>query len=213
MCDCYISNVGAESLARAFAVNTSLQTLYIGGNNIGYNGICELVTALQTNTTLKELSFNYCRHWMTDQEVLLISSALRYCSVEQLILDWSCTDPVNTLREIGESVRKSKLRELALRCSPPKSPVKPDMKKAREWVECLKIGGKDLIQSEENRLLQTHSFDIHFYCNDSGQKPLLEQVYQAFKATVATVNTARHQKGLPHIRFIINVQYSNNNCL
>ena len=131
--DCHISNVGAESLARALAVNTSLQKLVMGGNNtIGYNGICELATALQTNTTLKDLSLFNCNNWMTDQEVLLLSSAIRHCSMERLGLGWSCTDPGNTLKEIGESVRRSKLRVLRITCPPPQSLAKPDMKKARE---------------------------------------------------------------------------------
>ena len=201
---CSISNVGAESLARALAVNTSLQKLDMGNNNIGYNGICELATGLETNTTLKEMSFYFCRQWMTDQEVLLLSSAMRHCSMERLILDWSCTDPGNTLKEIGESVRRSKLRELTMTIwLIPPSQVEPDMKKAEdlEWVECLEIGGKDLIQSQENSLLQT--LDMVIYSNHSVTEPILEQVQQTLKVTAATVKTARQQKGLPHITFII----------
>ena len=192
---CHISNVGAESLARALAVNTSLQDLNMSNNNIGYNGIYEFVIALQTNTTLKDLSFYHCRHWMTDQDVLLLSAAIRHCSMERLRLDWSCTDPGNTLKEIGESVRRSKLRVLGLGCVPPQSQVKPDMRKAREWAECLEMGGKDLIQSQENSLLQTLYLKI--YRVDSNKEPLLEQVQQTLKVTAATVNTARQQKGLP----------------
>ena len=201
---CHISNMGAESLARALAVNTSLQKLDMSSNNIGYNGICELATALQTNTTLKELSFDFCRDWMTDQEVLLLSSAIRHCSMKRLKLNWLCTDPGNTLKEIGESVRRSKLRVLKLTCSSPQGFVLPqsqDMKKAREWAECLEIGGKDLIQSQENSLLEL--FLLTIYCNESNIQPLLKQVQQTLKVTAATVNTARQQKGLPHIVFFI----------
>ena len=197
--DCHISNVGAESLARALAVNTSLQVLVMDGNNIGYNGICEFATALQTNTTLKDLSLYFCRHWMTDQEVLLLSSAIRHCSMERLLLDWSCTDPGNTLKEIGESVRRSKVRELRMTIFlKPRSQVKPDMKEVKKLTECLEIGGKDLIQSQESSPLQTLILDIH--CE---LKPLLEQVQQTLKVTATTVNAARQQKGLPHIRFYV----------
>ena len=199
--NCHISNVGAESLARALAVNTSLQKLDMGGNNIGYNGICELATALQTISTLKCLTFHRCSNWMTDQEVLLLSSAIRHCSMERLRLEWSCTDPDNTLKEIGESIRRSKLRELRLSIFlEPQSQVKPDMSNAKKWLECVEIGGKDLIQSQENSLLQTLVLNI-----DSNIKPLLEQVQQTLKVTAATVNTARQQKGLSHIQFFINV--------
>ena len=202
--DCHISNVGAESLARALAVNTSLQKLVMGRSNIGYNGLCELATALQTNTTLKDLSFLYCHDWMTDQEVLLLSSAIRHSFMERLVLHWSSTDPGNTLKKIGESVRRSKLRGLRLACSSQQSQVKPDiMKKAREWVECLEIGGKDLIQSQENSLLQTLTLNI--YCIDSNIRPLLEQVRQTLEVTAATVNTARQQKGLPLLHHVVYV--------
>ena len=200
---CSISNVGAESLARALAVNTSLQKLDMDGNNIGYNGICEFTTALQTNTTLKELSFYYCRYWMTDQEVLLLSSAIRHCSMERLALDCSSTDPGNTLKEIGESVRRSKLRVLGLTCSSPQLQEQPDMKKVKEWVDCLEIGGKDLIQSQENSLLKVQTHYLHIYQISKELRPLLEKVQQTLKVTAATVNTARQQKGLPHIMFII----------
>ena len=202
MYGCHISNVGAESLARALAVNTSLQKLNMSAlTYIENNAICELATALQTNTTLKDLNFFRCSNWMTDQEVLLLSSAIRNCSMERLTLDWSCTDPGNTLKEIGENVRRSKLRILELGCVPPQSQVKPDMKKAREWAECLEIGGKDLIQSQENSLLQTLFFNM--YSNHSVTEPILEQVQQTLKATAAKVNTARQQKGLPHIMIFL----------
>ena len=70
----------------------------------------------------------------------------------------------------------------------------------REWEECLEISGKDLIQSQENSLLQILTLNI--YCFNCDIKPILEQVRQTLKVTAATVNTARQQKGLSHIRFV-----------
>ena len=136
---------------------------------------------------------------MTDQEVLLLSSAIRHCSMERLVLNWSCTDPGNTLKEIGESVRRSKLRELRLKLQ---SQVKPNEKEVREWAVCVEIGGKDLIQSQENSLLQILTLNI--YCINCDIKPILGHVRQTLEVTAAAVNTARQQKGLNHIHFFIN---------
>ena len=57
---CDISDVGAESLARALAVNRSLLELYISSNQIGNNGIAHIATALQTNNTLQTLTVYDC---------------------------------------------------------------------------------------------------------------------------------------------------------
>ena len=56
-----ISDEGVESLARALAVNRSLQELNISKRTvIGDNGIAHIATALQTNTTLRSLNISRC---------------------------------------------------------------------------------------------------------------------------------------------------------
>ena len=57
---CAISDLVAESLARALAVNSTLEELNISGNEIGDNGIGHIGTALLTNTTLKILNIHNC---------------------------------------------------------------------------------------------------------------------------------------------------------
>ena len=157
----------------------------MGRNNIGHNGICHFVTALQTNTTLKYLYFsNY--DWMTDQEVLLLSSAIRNRSIEQLTLDWSSTDPDNTLKEIGESVRRSKLRVLDLRIHL-KQPS-PDFNEAKR---CVEIGGKDLIQSQqENSLLQILNLFIYY----DFDKSILNKYRTSMSSTQTNSNNSQHSK-------------------
>ena len=54
---CSTSDEGVESLARALAVNKSLQELDISYNKIGDNGIAHIATALQKNTTLESVTF------------------------------------------------------------------------------------------------------------------------------------------------------------
>ena len=58
--NCSISDVGAESLARALAVNRSIQELDIRSNEIGDNGIAHIATALQKNTTMRTLDISNC---------------------------------------------------------------------------------------------------------------------------------------------------------
>ena len=59
--NCSISDEGAESLARALAVNRSIQELDIRSNEIGDNGIAHIATALQTNTTtMTTLNISNC---------------------------------------------------------------------------------------------------------------------------------------------------------
>ena len=57
---CGLSDLVAESLARALAVNCTLEELNISDNEIGDNGIGHIGTALLNNTTLKILNISNC---------------------------------------------------------------------------------------------------------------------------------------------------------
>ena len=58
---CDISDLGAELLATALAVNSSLEDLFINDNKIGDSvNSSHCSTALQTNTTMKELELSKC---------------------------------------------------------------------------------------------------------------------------------------------------------
>ena len=201
---CDISDVGAESLAKALTVNRSLHELNMDDNYIGDNGMIQIATALQINNTLKDLSIvNYNNKMrITDKGVLSLSSAIRNCSVECLKLDWSSAHPDNTLKDIGASVRRSKLRDLQLKIQPIPPSYAGTVEKAKVWLRCVEVGGKYLIQSQEDSPLQI----LHLTIQDiMPHKPdiKVEQVYQALEVTAETVNTARQEKGLPHIEFTI----------
>ena len=201
VCNCDISDVGVKSLAKALTVNRSLHELNMNSNNIGDNGMIQIATGLQTNNTLKDISI--FDNEITDNGVLSLSSAIRNRSMEYLVLGWSSAQPENALKEIGESARRSKLRELQLAIE--LIPYARTVEKAKEWLQCVEVGGKNLIQSQEDSQLQTLNLEIDYIMYESDIRLYLKQVHQALKATAATVNTARQEKGLPHIEFYMNV--------
>ena len=197
---CNISDVGVKSLAKALTVNRSLHELNMNSNYIGDNGMIQIATALQTNNTLKELSIFDNQMRITDKGVLSLSSAIRNRSMERLALEWSSTQPENTLKEIGESARRSKLKKLMLMQQLPLS-YAGTVEKAKEWLQCVEVGGKNLIQSQEDSQLQRLHLVINYNMPKSDIRLYMEQVRQALEATAETVNTARQEKGLPHIEF------------
>ena len=198
---CDLSDVGAESLARALAVNISLQNLSISRNQIGDNGIAHIATALQTNNTLKTLTVG--DDTVTDEGAVLLSSSLTTNhSMKYLVLDWSCTHPDSILKEIGECVRKSTLRTLTmfiLRSQP--SGEAPTVEQVKEWLQCVKVGGKELIQSLEDSQLQTVTLYLYKRSNRRDVHEHTKQVRQIFVITAETVNLERTNKRIPQIDF------------
>ena len=202
---CNMSDDGAESLARALTVNKTLQELDVGYNDISDTGIAHIATALRTNNTLKELVIG--GETATDEGALSLAAALTAnSSMENLDLYWSSTHPDSTLKNIGECVSKSTLKNLHLEMNMPASGEAPvTEERAKEWLQCVEVGGKELIQS----LVDSHLEDLylilyyrtHSYFKEH-QSHQLDQSSQALKTTAATVNTARRQKGLPKIHTI-----------
>ena len=202
VCGCNISDVGVKSLAKALTVNRSLHELNMNMNYIGDNGMIQIATALQTNNTLKVLRIYHNHVQITDKGVLSLSSAIRNRSMDSLAIHWSSAHPENALKEIGESARRSKLKTLSLIQQIPPS-YAGTVEKAKEWLQCVEVGGKNLIQSQEDSQLQTLYLIIDVNMPKSDIRLYVVQVYQALEATAATVNTARQEKGLPHIEFTI----------
>ena len=180
--------------------------LNINGNYIGDKGIALISIALQTNTTMTKLDTSWCN--ITDEGALSLAAALTAnSSMEYLMLHWSSTHPDSTLKNIGECVSKSTLRKLRLEMSMPASGEAPvTEERAKEWLQCVEVGGKELIQS----LVDSHLEDLwvilsnqtrsYFKDHHSHQ---LDQSRQALKTTAATVNTTRRQKGLLDINTMI----------
>ena len=197
---------GAESLAKALTVNKTLrmQELNVRHNNISDTGIAHIATALRTNNTLKKISIG--RETATDEGALSLAAALTAnSSMEYLMLHWSSTHPDCTLKNIGECVSKSTLRKLHLiiEMNMPASGEAPvTEERAKEWLQCVEVGGKELIQS----LIDNHLEDLYItlyygtrYSHFKEQSVQLDHSCQALKTTAATVNLTRRQKGLPEI--------------
>ena len=191
---CDISDVGAESLARALAVNRSLQKLDLRGNN----GITHIATALQTNNTLRILKVGDMT--VTDEGAVLLSSALTVNrSMEYLSLFCSITHPDSTLKKIGECVSKSTLRTLQLNISMPRPGETPTTERAKEWLHCVEIGGTELIHSlEDNHELQTFRFG-GYYSSPCDILAHREHALAVLYEATETVKSARTIKGLSHI--------------
>ena len=209
---CSMSDEGAESLARALIINRTLQKLDVSYNEIGDNGIAHIATALWTNNTLKVLYIG--GETATDKGVLSLAAALTAnSSMEHLRLYWSSTHPDSTLKKIEECVRKSTLRKLNLRMNMPSGEALVAEERAKEWLQCVEVGGKELVQSLEDSHLEKCNLEINLrtysyfkgrICPHSRQ---LDQSRQTLETTAATVNIARRQKGLPDISFSL-LQYT-----
>ena len=197
---CNMSDEGAESLARALAVNKSLKQLFMNYNDISDNGIAHIATALQTNNTLKALMIR--QETTTDEGALSLAAALTAnSSMEDLELYWSSTHPDSTLKKIGECVRKSTLRKLNLIMKMPSDKAPVAEERAKEWLQCVEVGGKELVQSTDLEELNLElNIRTQFYL-ETHYSHQLDQSCQALNATAATVNTARRQKGLHDIDF------------
>ena len=123
--------MGVQSLARALAVNRSLQELNISKNEIGDNGIAHIATALQINNTLKTLKMSVTNFNQIDINSIECSGYYKH-SLE-LKLSSTCSD--NTTEKIGECISTDK--ELC--------------HQIQEWFQIA--GVKKLIQSRNNIFL------------------------------------------------------------
>ena len=159
---------------------------------------------------------------ITDEGALssLAAALTANSSMKRLNLYWSSTHPDSTLKKIGECVRnKPKLYELELIMNMPlgKAPVAEE--RAKEWLQCVEVGGKELIQSLEDSHHYSNLRDLRFLL-DSRTKAYMSNQYsrifkqsiRALRATAAAVNTAREQKGLDKINtwLIDNTRYTEN---
>ena len=170
-----------------------VKDLNLNGNKIRDNGMACIATVLRTNSTLKKLQIGDTT--VTDKGVQILSTALAAnSSVEHLKVTWICTHPDSTLKEIGEGVRKSKLRllELKMLMLLPSSRAIATVEKAKYWLKCLKAGGQELIQSQEESHLENLSLDGYYFSPGAEITQMLkEHVCQALNETAAKVNFAR----------------------
>ena len=111
---CGLSDLVAESLARAMEVNSSLEELNIIDNNICDNGIVDLAESLQKNTTLKVLHVGMLQYStgpvtsFTDTGMLsLARNVATNKSLKRLSIRWFSTDPESVLKMMAKTVKNS----------------------------------------------------------------------------------------------------------
>ena len=203
---CGISDLVAESLARALAVNSSLKVLYIIDNNICDNGIDHIAKSLRKNNTLKFLCVGRMEQYsmgpvpagFTDTGVLSLTRGVATnTSIECLCIQWHSTDPVSTLKKMAEYVKKSSPKTLSLYIWILDEALGASVsrEKVSEWYHDIEVGGKELIMSLEDSHLESVQlipFSLSHY----------EHLLQ-LQSTIDSVNSARHKKGLPNINFSI----------
>ena len=209
---CSISILGCESLASALAVNRSLEDLSISYNRF-HHGTDYIAAALRTNSTLNTLIISCSDYDITQiATALRINNGLKRLVIEEggvtdagalalaatlavnrslvyLKINWSSEHPHSTLNKIGKFVRTSTLKRLDLVINMPTSyAAVRRLKKAKKWISCVEVGGKELIQSQEdNQRLQT--LCLSYISTHTSE--CYSTVQQSLMATAATMNTAR----------------------
>ena len=176
--------------------NKILQELDVRYYDISDISIAHISSALRTNNTLKKVVIG--GETATDEGALSLAAALTTnSSMEYLMLHWSSTHPDSIIKNIGECVSKSTLKILHLEMNMPASGEAPvTEERAKEWLQCVEVGGKELIQS----LVDSHLKDLYLILYYDTRLSCEEhQSHQALETTAATVNTTRRQKGLPEI--------------
>ena len=136
-------------------------------------------------------------------------------SMEYLTLYWSSTHPDSTLKKIGECVSKSTLRELDLVVNMPSGEPPLAEERAKEWLQCVVVGGKELVQFQINSHLQSinlklnHKTQLYFHQSpDQNDKTQLHfKINSTLWESLSSVNMARKQKAPlhHHLNFVYNL--------
>ena len=136
-------------------------------------------------------------------------------SMEYLTLYWSSTThPDSTLKKIGECVSKSTLRELGLVINMPSGEAPLAEERAKEWLLCVVVGGKELVQFQINSHLQSinlklnHKTQLYFHQSpDQNDKTQLHfKINSTLWESLSSVNIARKRKApLHHLNFVYNL--------
>ena len=152
----------------------------------------------------------------TDEGVLSLAAALTAnSSMEYLTLYWSSTHPDSTLKKIGECVSKSTLRELDLVINMPSGEAPLAEERAKEWLLCVVVGGKELVQFQINSHLQSinlklnHKTQLYFHQspNQNDKTQLHFKINSTLWESLSSVNIARKRKASlhHHLNFVYNL--------
>ena len=137
-----ISTEHAETSSTS-GVLESVETLEVQGNKYTDTGIAYITRALISNNTLKRLQVGY--ESVTDLGLVPLLEALpRLRLLKNLGLQWTLSNPDETLKMIGECVGRSTMVELRLSLFPPSLHSEETI---TEWVKSVMVGGSGLIHS------------------------------------------------------------------
>lgn len=201
---CGISDFGAKSIAQMLATCgcSSLEVLVIRGNEIGVKGITYISNAFQTHKTLQV--FDVGGQTVTDSEVVSLATL---CAKENnltncLSLTWSSLLPENTLKNLAVRVCDSVLQSLNLCIVQPSGTAPLSAEVEEEWFQHVVAGGKDLLLLlETNQYLRALSLQLRVSNSSFQDKDTLALI--TLHSTAESVNSARKEKGLYEIKFMV----------
>ena len=174
--NCGITASGAKYLSQMLSQNRSLQSLDIGANHIGDEGISNIAEALKSNKTLRELLMPYCG--ITDEsKVCTLSEALKTNrTLVKLDLSANLCITDTALISLGEGLRHN--------CG----------------LEILKLWGNHPPQVTNDSLkrfilsLQNSNLTKISFWTWGQQKPVEKEL--------EIVNNARKESGRPELKFV-----------
>ena len=148
----------------------------------------------------------------TDDGALLLAAALTANrSMEYLKLYWSSTHPDSTLKEIGECVRMSTLKQLILEINMPSATA--SVPRANKYAASGKGESKGVATLEDSQLFQKlflkHDFTTQWYFESDSLQEQVRQSYDTLIAAAEALNDARRsawkltrRKELPPIKIV-----------
>ena len=202
MSDCGILDKGGESLARALAVNMSLEYLSLSRTNISDTGAAHISTALCVNNSLELLDVG--GDTTTDAAVLSLVDALKInTSLKEMSLQWSSTHPDYTLKLMAAIFKVSNLIEIVLSLHIAHNAPTVSSEKEVWWYQRVEVGGKELILSmEDSRHLE--ALHLKFFSTSLVSLSLSAvklKTRRSLEATAESVNTARCEKSYCSLNF------------
>ena len=186
----------------ADSVLDSVKELEMDCNEYTNAGIPYITKTLVSNDTLTRLDVG--GDSVTDMGLVPLLEALeRQNSIKQIRLEWELSNPMASLKKIGEWAGKSStLDDLVLDAY---SPVLPSEEALKEWIQSFIVGGNSLIHSLES--CDVFSFWIFLYwrknsfpVDDDGIKA---QLRSSLETTVTQVNLKRRLRKIMTIDFVL----------
>ena len=188
-----ISTEHAETSSTS-GVLESVETLAVQSNEYTDTGIAYISRALISNSTFKTLSVG--NDSVTDMGLVPLLEALpRLHSLKMLVLFCTLSHPDESLKTIGECVRRSTLQQLRLN---PFSPSLQSEEAVAEWVQNIVVGGTSLIHSLKScrvtRLTITIIFqNISFPVN---RKHVKAQLHSLLQKSATFINLERRKNSV-----------------